>query len=176
MRNIINCSLIKTAKGMASIQVLAIFLLCMMFVGLTAGFMTSADGVINVFTIGHNTSEIEEEFGEYDSLIKGTSYTKKVCVRNIGDVPCYARVFAEIENPDTAKSVSIDFNTEQCTEKQADGYYYYKGILDSGAASVPLFTTITANEEVTDFRMICYSETVQAEGFSTAAEAFANIR
>lgn len=163
-------------ERLLQIEVIAAFLLFMMLITVTAGFMTSADSVINVFTIGHNTSEIEEEFGEYDSFVKGTSYTKKVCVRNIGDVPCYARVFAEIEKPDTAKSVSIDFNTEQWTEKQADGYYYYKGILDSGDASVPLFTTITANEDVMDFRMICYSETVQAEGFSTAAEAFANIR
>lgn len=36
------------------------------------------------------------------------------------------RVFAEIEDPDTASAVDIDFNTSDWTVKQPDGYYYYK--------------------------------------------------
>ena len=49
-------------------------------------------------------------------------------------------------------------------------------MLNAGEESSPLFTTLTAKENVSDFEMICYSESVQAYGFAGAKEAFEEIR
>ena len=58
----------------------------------------------------------------------------------------------------------------------SDGYYYYSRVLNAGEESSSLFTTLTAKENVSDFEMICYSESVQAYGFAGAKEAFEAIR
>ena len=99
---------------------LAIILICMIsiLIPVTAAFLLSKDSLQNPFTVGENTSHIEETFGSYDSF--------EVSVKNDGSVDCYVRVFAEIEDPDTASAVDIDFNPSDWTVKQPDGYYYYK--------------------------------------------------
>ena len=155
---------------------LAILLLIIPTVGMTHGFLTDKDHATNTLSAGYNTSHIEEEFGEYESFEAGQGYTKKVQVQNDGSVPCYVRVFAEVEDPEAREAVSIDFDTEHWSEKRPDGYRYYNEILAAGEQTAPLFTTVTALEDVKDFRMICYSETVQAEGYVDAEEAFGAIR
>ena len=155
---------------------LAILLIIIPAVGMTHGFLTDNDHATNTFSAGYNTSHIEEEFGEYESFEAGQVYTKKVQVQNDGSVPCYVRVFAEVEDPEAREAVSIDFDTEHWSEKRPDGYRYYNEILAAGEQTAPLFTTVTALEDVKDFRMICYSETVQAEGYADAEEAFGAIR
>ena len=155
---------------------LAILLLIIPTVGMTHGFLTDKDHATNTLSAGYNTSHIEEEFGEYESFEAGQGYTKKVQVQNDGSVPCYVRVFAEVEDPEAREAVSIDFDTEHWSEKRPDGYRYYNEILAAGEQTAPLFTTVTALEDVKDFRMICYSETVQAEGYADAEEAFGAIR
>lgn len=153
---------------------LAIILICMIsiLIPVTAAFLLSKDSLQNPFTIGENTSHIEEEFGSYDSFEAGKDYTKKVSVKNDGSVDCYVRVFAEIEDPDTASAVDIDFNTSDWTAKQPDGYYYYKKIIKANESTVPLFTQITAKKDVDEFQMIVFSETVQSDGSSDAVSAF----
>lgn len=161
---------------LAQANVLAAFLLCLTLVGVSIGFMTSTDGLQNKLNCGNNVCEIVETFGEYDSFTEGQTYEKRVQVKNTGRVDCYVRVFAEVEDPEVRKSLSIDFNETDWTTKQADGYYYYKGILKPGETSSPLFASLKANEYIDDFRMICYCETVQVDGSRTAIEAFAEIR
>lgn len=126
--------------------------------------------VSNKFTIGYNKSNIEEEFGNYNSFEAGKTYTKKVSVKNTGNVPCYVRVFAEIENSKDDYTVNYD---TQHWEKSGD-YYYYKTPLDTGKTTEPLFTSITnhSNRNHKDFSMTCYEETVQAADFVNAEEAF----
>ena len=85
------------------------------------------------------------------------------------------RVFAEVSNPKTREVLDVDYNTS-CWSKKGDGYYYYSRILNAGEESSPLFTTLTAKENASDFEMICYSESVQAYGFAGAKEAFEAIR
>lgn len=166
----------KLVRRLIYIDILAAALLCIILITVTSGFNIFADKAVNLLNFGDNRVTIEEDFGEHTSFIKGQSYTKDVSVRNTGSVPCYVRVFAEVEDPDTASALSIDFNTTEWTEKQSDGYYYYKEILDEGKTTTPLFTKLMAEADITDFRMICYCETVQAEGFGTAAQAFSNIK
>lgn len=148
-----------------------LIVLCLM-IPVTAALLISKDHASNEFTFGYNESHIEERFGSYTEFEAGKSYEKRVAVRNDGSVPCYVRVFAEIEDPDAAKAISIDFDISNWTAKQADGYYYYKKVLAVSETTLPLFTTLSVEKEISDFSMICYSETVQAYGAKDAADAF----
>lgn len=165
----------RAAKGLAKTDLLVLFLLCLMLVGVTAGFLISTDSVTNRLSCGYNTAEIVENYVPLSSFAKGEEVTKEVKVRNEGSVPCYVRVFAEISRPEAREAIDVDFSTSDWS-KMSDGYYYYSRVLNAGEESSPLFTTLTAKENVSDFEMICYSESVQAYGFAGAKEAFEEIR
>ena len=154
--------------------VLVIAMICMIsiLVPAASAFLLSEDSLQNPFTVGENMSHIEEEFGPYASFDAGGNYTKKVIVKNDGSVDCYVRVFAEIEDPDVAAAVDVDFNTTDWTTKQTDGYYYYKSTIKSNEKTAPLFTQITAKKDVDEFQMIVFSETVQADGAADPLSAF----
>ena len=168
-------SLKRAAKGLARIQVPVFFLLCLMLVGVTAGFLVSTDSTLNRLSCGHNTAGIVESYAPPASFAKGDEITKEVKVKNEGSVPCYVRVFAEVSDPKARDAIDIDYNTSSWV-KNSDGYYYYSRILKTGEESEPLFTTLTAKSDADGFKIICYSETVQAEGFNNAQEAFAKIK
>ena len=150
-------------------------LICALAAGSVYAFLISRDATVNEFSVGYNESHIEEVFGDYDKFEAGKDYEKKVSVVNDGNVDCYVRVFAEIEDPDVAAVIDVDYNSTDWTAKQDDGYYYYKAPLKTGESTVPLFTTLSVNKEVNDFQMIVYSETVQAHGIDDPIEAFAQI-
>lgn len=139
-------------------------------------FLLDSDGAVNNFSVGENTSHIEENFGSYESFKSGQSYEKEVVVVNDGSVDCYVRVFAEIEDPDVAAGIDIDFNTADWTEKQEDGFYYYRKSISPGEKTSPLFTILTATEDTDEFQMICYSETVQAAGAADSISAFSAVK
>ena len=176
MRKIRSCSINKAAKGLALIQLPVLFLFCMMFVGVTAGFLVSGDSVTNRLSCGHNTAGITENYNPPEAFAEGETYVKEVSIKNEGSVPCYVRVFAEIEDPEMRNSLSVLVDTENWSEKQSDGFYYYSSVLDTGETTPPLVKSITAKTDITDFKMICYSETAQAEGFDNAKAAFAATR
>ena len=165
----------RAAKGLAKTDLLVLFLLCLMLVGVTAGFLISTDSVTNRLSCGYNTAEIVENYVPLSSFAKGEEVTKEVKVRNEGSVPCYVRVFAEISRPEAREAIDVDFSTSDWS-KMSEGYYYYSRVLNAGEESSSLFTTLTAKENVSDFEMICYSESVQAYGFAGAKEAFEEIR
>ena len=168
-------SLKRAAKGLTKTDLLVLFLLCLMLVGVTAGFLISTDSVTNRLSCGYNTAEIVENYVPLSSFAKGEEVIKEVKVRNEGSVPCYVRVFAEISRPEAREAIDVDFSTSDWS-KMSDGYYYYSRVLNAGEESSPLFTTLTAKENISDFEMICYSESVQAYGFAGAKEAFEAIR
>ena len=168
-------SLKRAAKGLARIQLPVLFLLCMMLVGVTAGFLVSTDSALNRLSSGHNTAGIVESYAPPPSFAKGDEITKEVKVKNEGSVPCYVRVFAEVCDPEERNVIDIDYNTSEWMKK-SDGYYYYSRILNTGEESTPLFKTLTAKADADGFKIICYSETVQAYGFGSAQEAFEKIR
>lgn len=128
----------------------------------------------NVLQAGDNTSTIEEEFDPPDTVSPDTTYDKTVSVRNQTDTACYVRVFVEKDRSDIP--LSIAFDTKYWTEKQADGYYYYRSVLGGKEKTEPLFTSVTTGKTEETFRVLIYEETVQAQGFQTPQEAFASIR
>lgn len=163
-------------KCLTSKHIILLVLIILVLVSVTAvnAFLISKDSFSNRFIVGNNTSHIEEIFGSYDSFTKGQNYKKNVTVKNDGNVPCYVRVFAEIEDPEIAANVGINFNTADWTGKQSDGYYYYKKSLKTGESTTPLFTTLSAKSDIKNFQMICYEETVQTDGAADPISAFNN--
>ena len=173
MRRMSNAKIRHAACRAIRMQLLVLFLLCTMLIGITAGFLISSDSVTNRLSCGYNSAVIRENYEAPKTFAKGESYTKEVSVRNEGSVPCYVRVFAEISRPEAREAVDVDYSTSDWS-KMSDGYY--SRVLNAGEESSPLFTTLTAKENVSDFEMICYSESVQAYGFAGAKEAFEAIR
>lgn len=147
-------------------------------VGINA-YLTDADRVTNNISIGINTTEIVEEFSPPESVQPGDSFTKKVQVKNVGSVDCYVRVFCEYSDSDFIDLFTLDLNTSDWSSKQNDGYYYYSKILKPGELTEPLFTTVTYHglDEFQDsLDIIVYEESVQSEGFTNPADAFASIQ
>lgn len=175
MRRMSEMTIRRAAVRLIRIQLPVLFLLCTMLIGITAGFLISSDSVTNRLSCGYNSAVIRENYEAPETFAKGESYTKEVSVRNEGSVPCYVRVFAEISRPEAREAVDVDYSTSDWS-KMSDGYYYYSRVLNAGEESSPLFTTLTAKENVSDFEMICYSESVQSYGFAGAKEAFEAIR
>lgn len=136
---------------------------------------------VNKLSIGENTTVIQETFTPPDHIVPGDTFTKKPVVKNTGTVPCYVRMFCELSNSDAAAFTTLDFNTTDWTEKQSDGYYYYKKILQPGASTTALFTTVKISDSIDasqlmDYQIIVYEESVQSGGFSNYTEAFASIK
>ncbi len=166
---------IKTVVSLLKVDaVLLIFL----FIGLTAttyAYLFSTDAVHNPISVGYNESEIIEEFEQYEKFNKDQSYVKRVSVKNTGTVDCYVRILAEIEDPFCRKNIEIDVDNNNW-RKDSDGYYYYRGILRVGQMTEPLFTSLIAKENIDEFNMICYEETVQSRGFENAKDAFDSLK
>lgn len=142
----------------------AVLLACVVMVPVAAAFLLDGGTLHNRFTAGENVSQIEERFDAYESFEKGRSYEKRVAVKNTGNIPCYVRFFAEVEDPNCREKIGIDWNETDWSRKQEDGFYYYQHVLHPGQTSEPLFTTITAKDDISVFRMICFSETLQTDG------------
>lgn len=159
-------------KSKKTISFLIAALLIALLIPTAIAYYIVKDNVNNSFTVGENTSHIEEIYSPPVQLEAGESYEKTLTVKNDGSIPCYVRVFAEIEDPRIAEAITVDFNTNDWTSKQSDGYYYYKKILNVSESTSPLFTSLNVSKDVAEFQMICYSETVQAAGYSDPQEAF----
>lgn len=137
-------------------------------------YLSHRDEVNNQLTVGDNTSHITEDFTPPDDVTPKTDYKKTVKVKNDTDTDCYVRVF--VENSNQSVPVSINFDTKYWTEKQDDGYYYYKSVLGARKETEALFTTVTTGDTTERFKILVYEETVQAEGYDTPQEAFSSIQ
>ena len=142
--------------------------------GGTAAYLTHHAAATNEFVVGSQVSSVDETWTPPAGLESGKTYTKEVRVANTGTTACYVRVMAEVSNPQTAKCLSIDWNRQQWTERQPDGYYYYKSVLPAGSKTEPLFTKVTATDNISDFELIIYEESVQAAGSGSPQNAFGN--
>jgi hypothetical protein len=122
--------------------------------------------------VGDVKSDVIEQWDPPDTIVEGEEYQKMVVVSNTGSSECFVRMLVEFEDPAMAEAIDINFNEEHWTEKQSDGYYYYKEKLASGEATIPLFTTLHANADLSELRLIVYHESVQCGTFDTAIDAF----
>ena len=124
-----------------------------------------------------NPITIEEEFTPPKAWQPNTAYRKDVKVRNKGTVPCYIRVYVAVSDSDIR--VDLDYDTSAWVQGD-DGYWYYRNIIQPAACTSSLFTKVMLRdineEQIKNFDIIVYAESVQAEGYDDIQSAFASIR
>lgn len=165
---------------------LAVLLTVLLLAGAAASagiyaYLSAEDSRVNRLTFGQNVIETEEEFPTPDPR-PGDSIEKKVRVKNTGDVPCFVRTRILFSNGEAEGVSTLEINTTDWTERQEDGYHYYKHILPVGKSSTDLLTAVKIAdsaqlEELKDFQIIVYSESVQSEGYEEGQfrEAFESL-
>lgn len=169
---------IMSKKNKIIFSCLIIFLLIFSVVGITS-YLSDADSIDNIFTIGGNRVELVEEFNPPDKLEPGISFQKDVKVKNSGPNACYVRVKAVFNNSDVGQYCEVDWNTKDWTYNAEDGYWYYKEPISRWEKTTSLFTTVKLADDIPsyaidDFDMIIYGESYQSESFDAYEDAWGN--
>lgn len=139
------------------------------------GFFTDTNSRTNRAVVGANEAAIVETFTAPETVAAGDAVTKSVRVKNTG-IESYVRMFIAISDSKYEDSFTMNISPEWV--KAQDGYYYYKSKLAKGGTTSPIFDTLTFTKALpadSGLEIICYAETVQAQGFKTAEEAFKEI-
>ena len=146
-------------------------------VGVTSAFLMSSNTRTNSFFIGSNESGIVETFNPPETITKGDVITKDVKVKNTGS-KSYIRMFVAVSDNNLAKKFNMNINTKDWT-LDSDGYYYYNKPVNKGESTTSLFNKLVFNQDLnkgSGLKIICYSESVQAQGYNSAKSAFNSIR
>lgn len=124
-------------KHFAGLLALVLILVCTVG-GTVAYLVTHTDPVVNTFTPGEVSCQVEEEFNE-DNTVK-----TKAVVKNTGNVPAYIRVAVVANTIDAQRNITgmatLEgwLNTAKWTTKSDDGFYYYKGVVQPGEETANL--------------------------------------
>lgn len=155
--------------------IIATLLLFVILIGVTSAFLMSSNTKINRFKISSNESKITETFKVPESVNKGDEIKKEVKVKNNGD-ESYIRMYVAISDNIQANNIKINFNTADWN-LGSDGYYYYNKTVKKGESTSKLFDKVSILQKVDEskLKIICYSESVLAQGYSNAKEAFNSI-
>ena len=125
-------------KHFAGLLALVLILVCTVG-GTVAYLVTHTDPVVNTFTPGEVSCQVEEEFKD--------NYTVKTeaVVKNTGNVPAYIRVAVVANTIDAQgnitgmKTLEGWLNTAKWTK--SGNFYYYKGVVQPGAVTDNLLKT-----------------------------------
>ena len=157
--------------------------------GTTAYFSDFAEK-INIAAVGSVTTEIDEDFPDPTPIPieKNPSYKKKIWTGNFSgnekgfNADCYVRMALSYSDKDIGKGVEIlGLDTTNWVYDAQDGYYYYRNRVSEGKTTTPLCTGFRINakkindtykENMQDFEINVYEESVQAEGFSDYKSAW----
>ena len=128
-------------KHFAGLLALVLILVCTVG-GTVAYLVTHTDPVVNTFTPGKVSCQVEEEFKDNDTV------KTKAVIKNTGNVPAYIRVAVVVNTIDAQGNItgmadlSQDdwLNTANWTEG-SDGFYYYKGVVQPGEKTDNLLKT-----------------------------------
>lgn len=158
-------------------------------IGGTAAYLTSFDQRENTVAVGHNTTGTEEEFPDPTPVPadEDPAFTKKVWVTNCSsgeegfNVDCYVRLSLGYSDHDIGKAVVLNgLDTDNWIYGE-DGYYYYRHILKEGQSTSPLFTGFSIDsarledtymDQLQEFKIQVYEESVQSAGFSDYQSAW----
>ena len=146
-------------KHFAGLLALVLILVCTVG-GTVAYLVTHTDPVVNTFTPGEVSCQVEEEFNE-DNTVK-----TKAVVKNTGNVPAYIRVAVVANTIDgegniTGMKTLPDgwLNTENWAEGDG-GFYYYKGVVQPGDVTANLLTA--AGIDLTGIQVTILASAIQS--------------
>ena len=119
-------------KHFAGLLALVLILVCT--VGGTVAYLVAhTDPVVNTFTPGKVSCQVEEVFNENKTI------KTEAVIRNTGNVPAYIRVAVVANTVDGDNITGMAdlpdgwLNAEKWTE--VGGFYYYKGVVQPGAVT-----------------------------------------
>lgn len=156
---------------------LSVLLLLMMMVGgrTIYGWFTDQSRQDNTLSVGMNEVEIEEEFPDPE-LKPGEKIKKEVTFTNTGRGPMYVRACCLFSSKEAEEGARLLMGSSRW-ELAEDGYYYYTDIVNPKERTEVLLYGLTweSEEEITDFDLTVYTESVQAAGHENSREAFAHL-
>ena len=128
----------------------------------TLAYFTDTGTAHNVITTGNVDIELNEwadeactqPFQDKTGVMPGTKVTKIVEVKNTGTGAAFLRLYVEKnvygadQKPMKSDPVSLDFDNEEWTYSESEGYYYYNRPLEPGKTTEPLFTAVTFAAEM----------------------------
>ena len=144
-------------KHFAALLALVLILVCTVG-GTVAYLVTHTDPVVNTFTPGKVSCQVNEEFNE-DNTVK-----TKAVVKNTGNVPAYIRVAVVANTIDAQRNITgmatLEgwLNTAKWTE--VDGFYYYKGVVQPGDVTANLLTA--AGIDLTGIQVTILASAIQS--------------
>lgn len=156
----------------------------------TVAYFSDYDKKINTVAVGQVTTEIEEDFPDPTPtpMENNPSYKKEIWVGNYSNsekgfnADCYVRMMISYSNDDIGRGVEIlGLDTVNWIYNSTDGYYYYRNVVAEGEKTTPLCTGFRINSEkiddtyknnLSDFEINMYEESVQAEGFEDFESAW----
>lgn len=134
---------------------------------------------VNQVKIAENKTHIEEEFEPPVDPRPGQVIKKRPCIVNDSSISVYVRVLLEFTN-ELAKEQCEPLVINAHWKKEDDGYFYYQEKVLPEEHTETLFDNIVIKntikkEDLLPFDILIYEESIQAEGFSSAEEAFSKM-
>ena len=120
---------------------LAVVLILVCTVGGTVAYLVAqTDPVVNTFTPGKVSCQVEEDFDK-DKTVK-----TEAVIKNTGNVPAYIRVAVvantvDGDNITGMKTLPAGWLNEANWTEGSDGFYYYKGVVQPGEKTDNLLKT-----------------------------------
>lgn len=151
--------MIRSRAVVAAVVITGFAVLC----GTTVAYSFDADSAENIFCVGSQVSEI--------CGAEAGSGTGGITVENTGTADCFVRVFAAVADPGSGADIDGLINKAGWTERQEDGFFYYREMLAPGERTAPLMEG-GAQVETGEPEIIIYEETVQAAGSEDPLYAF----
>lgn len=146
-------------KHFAGLLALVLILVCTVG-GTVAYLVTHTDPVVNTFTPGEVSCQVDEKFNE-----EKTVKTEAV-VKNTGNVPAYIRVAVVANTIDGEgnitgmKTLENGWLNEKDWAEGYDGFYYYKGVVQPGNVTANLLTA--AGIDLTGIQVTILASAIQS--------------
>ena len=150
----------KTNRPKHFVGLLALVLILVCTVGGTVAYLvTHTDPVVNTFTPGEVSCQVEEEFKD--------NYTVKTeaVVKNTGNVPAYIRVAVVANTIDkqgniTGMTTLPDNRLNETYWTKSGDFYYYKGVVQPGDVTANLLTA--AGIDLTGIQVTILASAIQS--------------
>ena len=145
-------------KHFAGLLALVLILVCT--VGGTVAYLVAhTDPVVNTFTPGKVSCQVEEEFKDNDTV------KTKAVVKNTGNVPAYIRVAVVANTIDAQGNITgmADLSEGWLNETdwmKSGDFYYYKGVVQPGDVTANLLTA--AGIDLTGIQVTILASAIQS--------------
>ena len=160
-------------KKYSRVLITVMLLLAIAVAGITHSYYIDKQEKINVIDAGSSNIEITENFPKPPDVLRGgETYTKEVRVKNL-EAESWIRMRVEVNNSEIESFMTINFLNSNW-KQHSDGYYYYTRPVKKGETTEPIFETVTVHRNIPSeyLKIICYAESVQAEGHKSGTEPY----